>query len=501
MGLGMRAEIAHKERDNEQELQREQPQMLTEEQRQQMRSEELQRQGMYVHQHTPANQMEQLKTPKKSLQLQKVREHIEKAMPGIYEGIDGVRMASDVNQRALKLHHARGTRFAEKGERVLEFDIAGSGFEQFRVMHKGFHGKKNQIVGEDGQIEEFKEEKKLGFFKRIFSWLPGVRFAEQLEDENKEIREYNRRLMNKYNLKEASNELLEEAQLDRQYGERQYVKQKGEMKHVRAKVSKDGMKKRITMAGPLALDGMSNSGDYSIENLREYMLAMGSDYLEGIFKDWRGTQDAYNINLIIKGHSRGGVACSEGAMMIKKWVRDHYPLYERFVKFDLIQYDPVPGTGSYSDHAMVDHGAKKHKDKNMVPLGDSAETTVIYSVHTDHRFFFDPMKVLGAKRVILTPFTHGVDLGQVDETQKEKHRRAFTDAASGEVYRSSGLNDLDAGVYIVDEHNTLVRMQNYAQAKDIMERMLEEASGQADRHSIILDVVEKWFAAHNKKDN
>ena len=120
----------------------------------------------------------------------------------------------------------------------------------------------------------------------------------------------------------------------------------------------------------------------------------------------------------------------EGAMMIKKWLQENYPDYEQHVKFDLIQYDPVPEVGSYSDHAMVDDKAEQDH-KRMAPLGKSAETSVVYSMHTQHNYFFNPQKIIGAKRIILTPFSHGVDLGYVDSTQRVKHRRGFVRASKG----------------------------------------------------------------------
>ena len=64
--------------------------------------------------------------------------------------------------------------------------------------------------------------------------------------------------------------------------------------------------------------------------------------------------------------------------MIKYWIRENFPQYEQYVKFDLTQFDPVPGTGSYADHARVDllQDNREQLRQRMLALGDAAETTV-----------------------------------------------------------------------------------------------------------------------------
>ena len=49
----------------------------------------------------------------------------------------------------------------------------------------------------------------------------------------------------------------------------------------------------------------SNRGDYSIENLREYMLSMGKDYLTPFLRNWTQGASPHNVWLRIRGHSRG----------------------------------------------------------------------------------------------------------------------------------------------------------------------------------------------------
>ena len=469
-------------------------------------------QHQYIHQQINADQLDQL-TNKGSLtknsgegeQLGSIREIIQKHMPEAYEYIDDVRQSDNVEARTVRLHHSRGKQFTQQRKPVLEFDMAGSGYSQFRKVHKGFHGK--HILDESGKKEEFKKRLKVSWYNKVLSWLPGIKSVEKIQQKNEEINEYNTRLKNKYGIDEDKEQLKQKHKeaVRQQYGEKQEIGGK-RMKHIRKKVSADGMKTRITMAGPLELGGLRNAGDYSIENLRNYMLTMGSDYLHNIMKNWSGPQDAYDIHLIIKGHSRGGVAAAEGAMMIKHWVKEHYPVYVDKVKFELIQYDPVPGFGSYAEHATVDHkGQTVEKDGvKMEPLGESAETTVIYSMHTEYKYWFTPQFIDGAKRVILTPFTHGVDLGAVDKTQEQAHRRAYTYVKEemkengekekrAEVYRSSGINELDEGVYIVDEQNTLIRIEDIATLENILNEFLKDIDTQKERTEIIKAIAGKML--------
>ncbi|MEG0780487.1 MAG: hypothetical protein RR426_07765 [Oscillospiraceae bacterium] len=463
----------------------------------------------------------------KAHKIGNVRAAVKEVMPQAYAVSDSIRMASE-DMRTKKLHHSRGTALAaEDNHHVLEFDIAGSGFQEFRTEHKGIHGKGTiKLEGEAYRVNSPLKEKKestISWYNRekgfkFFGWLPHVRTAEQIEEDNKKIRAKNEE-------NRAKNALIQSTFLA-QAGEIAEITHKGKTgaydgkvekhEHVRKKISADGKKTRINMAGPLAMKGASNSGEYSIENLRDYMQRSSESYLTNIFQTWQAERarlddpsqwdsQSHEINLLIKGHSRGGVASVEGAMMIKQWIYEKYPAFENFVKFEVVQYDPVPGTGSYSGvNKEVNHRATKtyvNKKDKMRPLGASAETTVVYSMHSNHDSFFSPQQVLGAQRVILTPFRHDVGLDTTEDFeavingQKEQKaaRPAYTDASTGEVYRSSGLNSLAKGVYMVDELNTLVKLTSYAQVASIMGTVLKDTKQQRERHATMLAVAKAWF--------
>lgn len=111
--------------------------------------------------------------------------------------------------------------------------------------------------------------------------------------------------------------------------------------------------------------------------------------------------------------------------------------------------------------------------------------------------------VKGARRVILAPSKHGISLGEIEATTKENadgsqtrelHRPGFTDAKSGDVFRSSGISELEAGLYMLDESNVLVRFESAATALAAYEKIIDKATfRQKRRHDVIRDVIRSYF--------
>lgn len=456
-------------------------------------------QDYYVQPYTPLHQQAQRNEHMKNYNLHSVRQAVEAVMPDAYHQIDLRRSQEAQSMRLSVLHHSRGRTLAANGAvPVLEFDLAGSGFKQFRSDYIGLKGKGDSIT--DYMLPELQGA------AYIFQWVPGVQLYQR----------HKARLRAEENLRKIANGTLQLEDLsererhnallmqrwNKRFGQSQQVCINDTMisrTHIR--MTEDEQKKRITMAGPLWLSGISNRGDYSIENLREYMLSMGKDYLTPFLRNWTQGASPHNVWLRIRGHSRGAVASIEGAMMIKYWLRQSYPDFEEYVKFDVTQFDPVPGAGSYDDHASVDlmYDNRWQVEHKMVSLHD-AETTVVYSMHSDHALFFTPQKVKNTKRIILTPFTHAVGLNMSDEQQStrglSKHRLTLTDAQTGDAYRIGSLNELHEGVYVVDEQNNLVRLQDEQQWTAICQNVLRDASLQQGRHQVLDEMVHAWFASH-----
>lgn len=474
-------------------------------------------------------QPKQTKEQKKS-GLSLVYNAVEQAMPHAYDAQKNLARAGEAS---VKLHRGRGTKLMEQGQNVLEFDISGSGYKQFQRIHKGYNGKDKIVLDPMNRkktsltLDEIKKGPiQIKRYHRIFgSWVPGVMSVKEIERKNELIRRYQEQAL-------ADEELVKQL-----YGERTNQKGLEKKEHIlvrsRKKMEKDGMeieKRRITMAGPLALGGMLNQGDYKIDNLKDYMLQMGQSYLKPLLEQWKEIcyvsrelarkgkiQDAekllktiHPVTILLKGHSRGAVAMGHGAMKIKYWVNQEYPGLDKYVRFETVNYDPVPGIGNVfglkrdmniTDAKFTTAKRQKQMEKEkMMPLGESAETTVIYSLHTQHSAFFTPQMIHGAKRVILTPFNHAVGLDTSDVTQEKAHRAGYTDAKTGEMYRSSGINELDKGLYIVDENQSLVRIPDLDTAQKILDRVLKHTGiMQRRRHNRMYLIASEWFRQYGNE--
>lgn len=397
-----------------------------------------------------------------------------------YTLVDDMYVSPLDSSRSVKLHYSRGTMLADKQNvNVLEFNVGGSGFRHLRSDHKGVKGSHPFI----GRFAKFKR-----WVKNIFTPNRGTKLTakEQFVKEN--------------------------------FGEGyQTVDKKGtQLKHARRRVKEKTVdingiattvnKTKISLAGPMAKS--LNRGDYSIDKLRKYIEYMGSEYLSGIFdKAIKEGKDPGDVHILLKGHSRGAVAAVEGAMMLKEWVHNHpkYSDFENKIKFDLIQLEPVAGLGSnHGINAAVNHlsenGMSQSGDK-MRALGSSANTTVMYSLHANHSDkLFTPQLIEGAKRVIITPFEHASGLKGFDDTQTDgNHRFSYTDAATGQRYRSSGLSELPEGVYMVDEEFNLIRMKDSKELETVMQRMTARVkTPQTDRYRIVKQAADSCFEALKK---
>lgn len=456
-------------------------------------------QMFYSHQYNYELQENQL-AYERSQKMTNVRKAIEQVLPNAYDKIDQLKdPCVNDSQKLTRLHYARGTKLLsdhQSGD-VLEFDLGGSGYYMPRKMHKGYEERKEENKFDEKSGKNIHAG--LRWYEKVLSWIPGLRSLKWNKEELRTIQ-------NPELLKKRDAEI--EEGFRKEYGEKVTIGGK-QFDQIRMKKQKN--KTRISLAGPLLLRGAMNKGTYSIKNLREYMKTMGVDYLQNIFRNWDSTdgEDPHQISILIRGHSRGGVAASEGAMMIKAWLWDNYPEYEGFVKFELLQMDPVPGFGSrHGINEEVNHKGNEaitEDGDKMLPLGDSQETTVVYSLRTNHGIGFAPQAVKGAKRIILMAAKHDVGLDQIDKShlagtngeEAGQHRNGYTDASTGEVYRGQALAELGEGIYIADEQNNLIRLNSYADAKKIVAAvMTDQKTTQEHRKEIIDRVLQSWFGEH-----
>lgn len=450
-----------------------------------------------------------------------------------YAGINELYDSYDRGEeKAVSLHSSRGTKQAERGKNVLEFAIAGSGFRNFRTVHAHFTGE-GEIV-KDGVIVSVDDIKhKNRWTKRTKRWFRDLfTFRENSKVINRKYDE----IVDEYSKDNGHGISKLEEEFQKKYGTRATTKGLEDKEMIFVKKDKEHPNKvRYNMPGPLSMNGIRDAGEYSIDNLSNYMLTGAQDYLNTVFEKYkeieararevfRDTGDVKAADQIrkeieptvisLKGHSRGGVAAGLGAMKIKNWIKKEHPEFEKYVNFELVQYDPVPGYFSDSgykhrvnlnekDPAKI----KEMEKQGLSPLGDKAETTVVYSMHVDHPLMFSPQSVQGAKRIIMTPTAHSVNLDQIDSTtnpgrrnvrailedEGEKHRGGYTDAKTGEVYRGSGLNELPAGIYVADESMRLIKMPSAKIAGKILDDVVKDARVQSSRHRRLHRLINEWF--------
>lgn len=389
-----------------------------------------------------------------------------------YDYMDKVRTSKEESLRKAPLHYSRGTYLADKqGKNVLEFDLAGSGFKFMRADYKDINAK-------------------TGFKRTIQSWWHSVKsfFTGKKTKEQKNMEKVEKLLGEGNQVVNEKGKKLEHVRSRTKTKE--IINERGEKEVIR--------KQRIHMAGSMGLYGIRNSGDYSIENTRQYVQYMGGKYLKDLFEEAKKEgREPKDVHVVMKGHSRGAVSAVEGAMMLKQWVYENYPQYENKVKFEITQMDPVAGLGSNSGlNKEVNLMAKNNitqKGITFRPLGDSAQTTVMYSLHSNHSIGFTPQCVKGAKRIIITPKEHSMSLHEHEMIDGEKRKISFTDLKDGHVYRSTAINELGEGVYIADKNNNLVKLNSVEEMNQVIDRITEKTDKQSARYNVIREAAKSWF--------
>ena len=381
------------------------------------------------------------------MRIRSIKDAINEVMPEAYNGIDKAMTDQEAEAMELELQHSVGSKYIDMGHDVIEFDVAGSGFDQFRKEHEGFRGTHKHDNGNKDTLYDQKLDEKGYLWKN---------------ERSKEVQTRN--------------------------GTRTCTKT------------------RYSIAGPGALNANGISG-FSIQATRKRIRDMGSEHLKKIFDEWMRAEqtnqkpDYHIINFMVRGHSRGAVGAAHGAMMLKYWVQQNYPQYIDYVHFDLIEYDPVPGKDvelleggkdeiekfDVKSYQGVNKGEVTIDGEKMAPLEHSSGTTVVYSMvnqaNKKHEKLFSPLEVQHAKRLILMPETHNVGLESrnIDTSQtggdeaEQAHGMAYIDAKTKKVYRGSGLNELDGGVYVMDENHVMVKVDSLAQLKNILMRTMPDS--------------------------
>ncbi|MCR5102179.1 MAG: hypothetical protein K6B41_12550 [Butyrivibrio sp.] len=447
--------------------------------------------------------------------------------------------------KKLELHSSLGSRYANQGSDVLEFDMAGSGFKEPPKRYKYFTGKgKYKMKYADGTEKEFnfskghktisKFERFLGFFKKSYIHKKKKKYEEYNKEYDEAFKEY-----------------------EETYGYRIPIENKVH-KYIRMKSTTNELgatKTKYSLAGPLGLlsKGILNIGTYGITNLQKYVRTLGKNWLtprldkmkEEYEKDGEDALSKMKpIHIIVNSHSRGAVAATPAMLAINQWIYSTYPeKIANMVKFDIRSNDPVPGRpstiirgntrlikkaalkGNITGTGIYDKDGNELTDKevakdNKRPFEkrkgvyralnkENTRHTVVYSMQADYSFFFRPTELISADRLIITPFTHSINLTTTGDTKrvsddktKQMHHEAFVDFKNNQAYRQVAINDLTKGVYIVNENSQLIKLDNAEQFDKIIETYVKDASiihTQYPRKRVLKRLVRKWF--ENNEEN
>lgn len=434
---------------------------------------------------------------------------------------------SDTRIKTLKKHSSKGHSYSRNNETVFRFDLLGTGgavnIKAASIPNRiqTFISLLNfEVLGGELGAER----------KEYLAWLKNVKHLESLADidpydddlyYDAEFREaqYQFALKNKqliadflsYKIYGKNNEDPSLEHANRGIRVRQAERNVPEN---RRELREGQRRELISIQG---CENMLGLGEFSIEAAAEHIKELAKVRLSEIFSSWqRGASHPHTIRFMLDGISRGGVNASLGAMSINGWVAEEYPQYLKYVKYDLIQREPVPGptTATAKDSIRIGGTANGQElDKNGYikgtkyrPLSKAAtNSTVFYALHPDVGMgspFFQPQRVYGANRIILSPFEHADDgaiSGIFDKLLKSENKsRAMLNNSNGEFYAGSGVSDLDDGVYILDEYSTLTKINSYEDAVAILNKTRKDHI-YSRRKARILEVVKDWFTEHSKE--
>ena len=415
-----------------------------------------------------------------------------------YKKIDDLKVkpaGSKIDGENIKLNHATGTKLLAEGQDVIEFNVAVNDHKQVFMPHRAVEG----IKVKHGNAK-WKEEEKVRWFNKskFLTWTGLCKTQDQIEKKNKILRENRAKA-------EAEGKTANQ-KMDEVYGKKYEEKVAGKtLNQLRVKHTVNNKDK--TDKTRFNIIGSTGSGKYSEEKLEKYIFELGRSVLKSKIDMWEWKDDKdleqfKKINIVLQGHDTGGAAVALGAMRIKKWLSDVHPRFLNKVDFQIIQHDPTSRMdGAVGNLAEINHDPVSDKlakkDPNYMPLGESANTTVIYSMHNMRGQCFVPQKVKGAKRVILTMGDHDVNLSKTDKTAEKETRQTYFAEKDGKVeaFRASGLGELEEGIFIADDNNNLIKLNNLEEYDILMKRLLKNTVDQKDRHKAIRSVVKDWFGS------
>jgi hypothetical protein len=187
----------------------------------------------------------------------------------------------------------------------------------------------------------------------------------------------------------------------------------------------------------------------------------------------RVSEECRLILILIKAHSRNSVAGIQIAKFVQSTYGDTHipPVY-----VELAAFDPVPGP-------------VQSKEYRETKLETMAQSTIVYSAATQYSVGFDPQRVYGAKRVIISSKNHGV---------------GYPDGVifQGSLYKGSRISSLPEGFYIGSPAaegmaEKISRCTSVAEVEEFLRQNYSYT--QKDRQKIIVKVAKVFFGETTEK--
>lgn len=246
----------------------------------------------------------------------------------------------------------------------------------------------------------------------------------------------------------------------------------------------------FSIAGPQKLGGTLDAGENSIQNNVNIAVNVIKSEIEKINESYKEKSTTPFIHLIIKGHSRGGVAAGFAALAL----RNVYPPDTSHVSIDLVMYDPVPGPGHNNLYKELNlrknYGSTETGFLDLKKLNSHTDnSTVVYSLCDQYWYAdlfngFTPQKILGADRVIFTPHNHSCGLNVREDNSR--HKQGFR--TKNKTFLAADINKLGRGRYFADSNGYLTILQ-----KENWEKTLRPYTGYAlfhrGRNQVLKDVI------------
>ena len=269
----------------------------------------------------------------------------------------------------------------------------------------------------------------------------------------------------------------------------------------------------VAFSGPMATisplpDGIFDEGKNSINNLEANVPDI---VMDGIPKEYKDNQGE-NVIILLKSHSRGAVAAS----LVAKKLKGALPK----MKVELVQFDPVPGQGNYgekSEIALDNYTVPEHEEDLGMGLTETVpkknvddvkvkldQTTLVYSLGSGYGALlasFQPQKVHGAKRIIISAQDHGGGMlkGYVFERKTYKGARLNSLPAGGYYETKVATQGPNKGCGILErltKDNFLKKLEDtYKQAIWKENKVVPDRTPDLGRCDVVKEVLEEFFAA------